>query len=169
MGGKGSGALPMVLGADTKELILKRLSEGKTLKSICEEIQLDPQTLFRIKRQDASFSSLFSEAQSDGYDILAESLLNIPDEYEDVNKARLKSDNVKWMLARRAHAKYGDRIDLNVTQTVDIKSALLEARERTKFVVSEVSSASEVLEAPKVSEVSSGAEVEASKVSDLLS
>lgn len=54
----------------------------------------------------------------------------IPDQVEDVQRARLKVDVLKWQLSKEEPKKYGDKLDLdaningNITiQTVDYKSA----------------------------------------------
>lgn len=80
---------------------------------------------------DTVFGSDCSRALELGFEIQADSLHTIADDYHDVQKARLKSDNLKWILARRVPHKYGDRLDINLNQTVDITGALLEARNRS--------------------------------------
>jgi len=63
-------------------------------------------------------------------DILADEALTIADTENDAAKARNQIQVRQW-LASKLHAKrYGDRIDLNVTQTIDIGTTLAEARAR---------------------------------------
>jgi hypothetical protein len=45
-------------------------------------------------------------------------------------RARVIAENNRWAASRRNSKKYGDRIDLNVTQTLDISGTLLEAKQR---------------------------------------
>ena len=70
----------------------------------------------------------FNDAQEDGYDALADQLLTITNEESDHNKAKVKSDNIKWLLSKRKATVYGDKIEVNMNATIDIGAALAEAR-----------------------------------------
>jgi hypothetical protein len=62
-----------------------------------------------------------------------ESLKNIVDGYscmEDVNAARLRSDNIKWSASKIVPETYGDNINLNINHTLDLSSVLLAAENR---------------------------------------
>lgn len=61
---------------------------------------------------------------------MADGLMTVADEVQDVQRARLKSDNAKWLLAKRKPSVYGDKVDIHVTQTIDITGALSEAKKR---------------------------------------
>jgi hypothetical protein len=105
-------------------------AEGAKLKEICAQIGITVGTLSTWLSDNPDFLSQFSRASQEGYDLLAEELLEIPDTYEDINRGRLKSDNIKWILARRAASKYGDKVTLDINQTVSIGAALSEALAR---------------------------------------
>lgn len=105
-------------------------AEGAKLKEICAKIGIDAGTLSKWLSHNPDFLAEFSRASQEGYDLLAEELLEIPDSYEDINRGRLKSDNIKWILARRAASKYGDKLTVDVNQTVSIGTALSEALAR---------------------------------------
>lgn len=51
----------------------------------------------------------------------------------DVNRARLIIDTQRWMASKLVPKVYGDKLDINVTQTIDIGSALAEARSRSQL------------------------------------
>jgi hypothetical protein len=51
----------------------------------------------------------------------------------DVNRARLIIDTQRWMASKLIPKVYGDKLDINVTQTIDIGSALAEARSRSQL------------------------------------
>lgn len=89
----------------------------------------------------------FTEAISEGIDALVASLATIPTEMQDRPFiARLKSENVRWLAARAKPEVYGDRLNLDVRQQVDIATTLIEARKR-------VSNHLQVLDAPILSQV----------------
>lgn len=105
-------------------------AEGAKLKDICAQLGVKVGTLSDWLSHNPDFLAKFSRASQEGYDLLAEELLEIPDTYEDINRGRLKSENIKWILARRAASKYGDKLTLDVNQTVSIGAALSEALAR---------------------------------------
>jgi hypothetical protein len=59
----------------------------------------------------------------------------IADEEVDPNRARLKVDLRRWVASKFNASLYGDKLDVNVNQTVDIGAALLEARRRARDVI----------------------------------
>ena len=61
---------------------------------------------------------------------LVEETVQISDEEDDPHKARIRVETRRWYASKITPKIYGDRIDLNVTQTIDIGSALTEARNR---------------------------------------
>ncbi len=105
-------------------------AEGAKLKEICAQIGINIATLSRWLAHNPEFQAEFARASQEGFDLLGEELLEIPDTYEDINRGRLKSDNIKWFLSRRAASKYGDKVTLDVNQTVSIGAALSEALAR---------------------------------------
>jgi hypothetical protein len=51
----------------------------------------------------------------------------------DVNRARLIIDTQRWLASKLIPKVYGEKLDINVTQTIDIGSALAEARSRSQL------------------------------------
>jgi hypothetical protein len=125
-----SGGHNKIFSPDIAKRVIELYSIGTGVTQVAKDIGVDPNTIQRWRLADSLFDEECSRAQELGFEVDADSLKTIPDEIEDVQKAKLKSDNIKWLLARRAAYKYGDRIDLNVTQTVDIGAALTEAKRR---------------------------------------
>src|SRR5690606_27989331 len=73
-------------------------------------------------------------AESALAEALAAEAIDISDEYDDPYRARNRIDVRKWYAARIKPSKIGDRLDVNVTQIVDISAALSEARSRLQPV-----------------------------------
>jgi hypothetical protein len=113
-------------------LAVRLANDGVLLKEICVAIGVEPNTLSAWQANDAIFRAAFSQAREAGLHLLADGLVKLPDDYPDVNKARLKSDNIKWLLARRLSRQYGDRLDVNVSGVIDLGSTLIEARRRSE-------------------------------------
>lgn len=72
----------------------------------------------------------YAYAQQVRAEILADEVIEIADEEQDSQKARNRIDARKWYASKMQPQKYGDRIDLNVTNTVDLTAALAEAKRR---------------------------------------
>lgn len=112
------------------QTICDRLREGQLIPSIAAEVGFSPATILDWRDRHKKFGLSFTRAEQIGFDMLAERLLMIPKQDGDVQRQRLESDNIKWFLSKRRAAVYGDRIDVNVTNTIDIGGALNEARAR---------------------------------------
>ena len=114
--------------------ILSAIATGQLIKDIVVKVGININTLYLWTAKDPSFHSKITQARQFACDLLAEQLLTIPDTYDDVNKARLKCDSIKWYLSKIHSAQYGDRMELNINQVVSITDALSEARNRSREV-----------------------------------
>ncbi len=119
------------LSEEQKELAIEMAEEGRTVKEIREAIMVDAGAFRRYLEKHPVFKANFAHARQEGLEELADSLQNITEEVGDVQKAKLKSENLRWILSKRKPLVYGDRIDVNVTQTIDITSAIEEAKKRS--------------------------------------
>lgn len=123
----------MELSEDQKNRILEMLSEGKTCLQVREEIGLTANEFRKLRKQDPKLDAEIQDALEHGYDEMADQLLMVSDEYSDPARARLKSDNVKWVLSKRRSQIYGDKVSVDMKQTVDISAAISEARARVSL------------------------------------
>lgn len=104
--------------------------EGKSARKIIEVIHTTSHAFWTYRNENPIFAQKYQDARQEGLELLADDLIDITDRESDVNKARLISENTKWLLSKRKSKTYGDRLDVNINQTVDIGSALLDARAR---------------------------------------
>lgn len=124
-----------MLTAEQKKQALALAFDGKSQLKIAQAIGCHPQVLATTADSDLIFRDSFARALDRGLDGLADSLIDMcDDETIAAHVLRQKSDNIKWLLARRAAKRYGDRLDINVNQTVDIGGALIEARKRAPLL-----------------------------------
>lgn len=68
---------------------------------------------------------------------MVDDMLLLADSDADPAKVRNQITVRQWAASRLDRKAYGDQVDVNVTQTVDIGSALLEARNRAVRSVSD--------------------------------
>ncbi len=116
------------------DIALQMASEGQSITAILQAICSDSHAFYRYKEHHLDFVKKFEHARQEGLEVVADRLLTLADEEQDVQRARLKSDNFKWLLSKRKPQVYGDKLDLNINQTVDISIALSEARARAKLL-----------------------------------
>lgn len=109
-------------------------SQGKTIQQICDILGISTRTLYETQYSDPIFAKDFTRARQEGLELHADSLINIADEADDILRARLKSENIRWLLSRRLPAQYGDKIALDVSGQIDLVGVLAEARQRLRPV-----------------------------------
>jgi len=102
-----------------KPIILARLANGESLRSICRTPDFPAESLVRQwATDDPEFSSQYARARSSGLDSIAEEIQEIADETSGdsgenanavVQRARVRIDARKWLLSKMRPDKYGDR------------------------------------------------------------
>lgn len=118
-----------------KTRALELAFDGLSQLKIAHALGCRPQELAIAADNDLMFRDSFARALDRGLDGLADSLIDMcDDDTIAAHVLRQKSDNIKWLLARRAAKRYGDRLDINVNQTIDLSGALIEARKRSPLL-----------------------------------
>lgn len=115
---------------EREKIILDALRENPSLQAAAKLADVSVDTIYHWEEKHPSFAAALSRARIIGFHGESDLLRTIPDEYHDVNKARLICDNIKWRLSKLVPHIYGDRIDVNVTNTADIAKALETAKAR---------------------------------------
>ncbi len=113
-----------------KEYVLAQVATGRTIKSLSKELGFKLSIIWHMCEQDTVFRDGLARARVQGVDSLVDDILEISDEEPDVQRARLKTDNIKWIASKLQPNKYGDRIDVNVTNSIDLNQAMVEAKKR---------------------------------------
>jgi hypothetical protein len=106
------------------EEILDRLAAGESLAAICSDPALPSEKTVRYWAIDENgppgFATRYARARSVGYERLADEVIAIgdtecigPDGFVDngaVQRARLMSDNRKWLLSKLLPKQFGDKV-----------------------------------------------------------
>jgi len=93
--------------------ILALLSAGKPVVQSCRELGINRSEWYlAIDRE--GLSDMHARAREEYAEARVEDLQNIAETVEDVGRARLLCDNIKWETARVAPKKYGDRTALDL-------------------------------------------------------
>lgn len=118
---------PSTYNEEIADQICSELAMGKSLRTICSAPNMPGrETVFRWLRQKDIFRDQYARAKAEAADALFEDILDIADDAsgdydeegrfrpENVQRARLRIDARKWMMARMKPKRYGDQVDLNV-------------------------------------------------------
>lgn len=123
--------------------IIEQVSNGKSLSSTLRQSGMPSYSLARqMIKNNAEFRGMYEKAMEDRADRLAEEIIELADEEMPahlegpmasawVQQKRMQVDARKW-VASKLHAKrYGDKIDVAVTDTrISVMDALKEAKQR---------------------------------------
>ncbi len=111
---------------------IRAIENGTSLREAARNAGIDAGSLIRHIQEDKEAAKQYARAQEVAADILADEVIQIADTEEDAQKARNRIDARKWKAAKSNPKKYGDRIDLNVSTTIEIGATLAEARARLR-------------------------------------
>lgn len=111
--------------------ILAQIAEGKSLRTICASKDMPSrQWVRRWLREDDDFCCQYARAREDQADHYVDEIIRISEEEEDVQRARLKIDSIKWIASKLKAKAYGDRVvnelvgkDGGPIQTEDVSAA----------------------------------------------
>lgn len=104
--------------ADT---ICRRIMEGESLRSIVSDDGMPNRSSVHLwLSQNKDFSDQYVRAKDNQADTLADDLLYIADNAEDIHKARLQVDTRKWVASKLKPKKYGDKLDLDANLSGNI-------------------------------------------------
>ncbi len=155
---KTAGQKPWVYDEAIALEVCERLSEGESLRSICEDPRLPShQTIYKWAAVQPTFRTAYArarEAQMEGW---ADDIVEIADDAsndyierigkdgevervfdpEAVQRSKLRIDTRKWLMSKLAAKRYGDKLAVDVTGSVEVAAlsdAELEARTRARLV-----------------------------------
>lgn len=123
---------PSVITQDVISAICEHIADGRSMREICRMDGMPAMsTVFKHLALDAQFAEQYARAKSAGIEAMAEEILDIADNArndwmernggdepgwsangENVRRAQLRIDSRKWLLAKLAPKKYGDKVDV---------------------------------------------------------
>lgn len=110
--------------------VIQAMKAGAGLKNAVAEQQLGIAEFFDAVHTHSDLEKLYTDAQSSRAEILVEEIVDISDMEEDPQRARIRLDARRWYASKMKPKKYGDKIDVNVSGSINIHAALTEARKR---------------------------------------
>lgn len=121
---------------DTEAAIVTA-SNGASLKEICRVLGCTVFSLHTLLNRYPTFAAQLKQAREIGFTVRAEGLRDLVhnDPFADPNRMKVIVDTEKWLLSKLHPRVFGDRIDVNITEKVDVSEPMKQARERARRVI----------------------------------
>lgn len=120
--------LPMAV--EKAERIIEEMYEGKFLATLTGKERAQ---FAALRRQNADIDQQYERAREMMAHCMASETVPIADTEMDAQVARNRITSRQWYAGKLLPQVYGDRLNLDVTTTVDISKALAEARDRVRL------------------------------------
>lgn len=118
--------------------ICDRMAGGESLKGICEDENMPHRgTIYKWTCTHIAFRNALGIAREAHADMLADEVVYIADTVRDAQRARNMIEARKWFASVIRPKTYGPRVDLNITETINIDSARSAALERVQRLISD--------------------------------
>lgn len=110
------------------------LDDGETVKGACTKAGISVQTLHSILCSERELALSYARAMEIRSDVHADETIVIADTDPDAARARNRIMARQWSASKNNSKKYGDRVDLNVTNVISADAALTAAAQRLRPV-----------------------------------
>lgn len=129
--------------AETFSAILKRIANGETLTKVCNSSEDFPNaaTFLGYVAKDPILAKQYARAMEIRADIIAETIVDIADDENNVAKARNRIEARRWHNEKLAPKKYGAKVlsenysNINIRQKLDFTLLPADVREKLKFAL----------------------------------
>jgi len=132
--------------------VIRAMSSNNRLKASCINFGISIDVFHAVVRQVPELSNDYEAARLMLADTLADEILDIADNEEDVGRAKNMIDARKWYAAALRPTRYGNKLDVTVQHNVDIRNTLEQARQRLNIIQVE-STASDPIALPDTNEL----------------
>lgn len=108
---------PSTYRQELAERLVARVAEGAALKESCEAEGVSCATVAQWLTKHTTFAESYAQARAIQLDGFADDIITIGDRLNaptaaDVQHAKLKTDNRKWLLSKLRAEVYGDKLDV---------------------------------------------------------
>lgn len=113
------------------------VGQGVTLTSACDQANVPITTYKQLVEMDETLKALHEDAVQRGNDALVDALIDVDTHriygHTDSKMAKVQSDNIKWVLAKRDPERFGEKISVKHDVTLDrvITDVLMAAKQRS--------------------------------------
>jgi hypothetical protein len=129
---------------ETYESICLDIAMGKTVTHACFDHGVQKQDVYKLTLADPSFREMYDEARQIQAEGMVDDIIDISDDksrdltglktnFDVINRSALKVKTRQWIMSKMNYAKYGDRVQQDIEQTVTVNHAEeLDAARRRK-------------------------------------
>ena len=127
--------------AEIQEKLVAEIQTGRSLRQVCgDEGMPNIRTVTRWLVADADFAHKYARARMAQADVLFDRMEAVEEQVSagemDSHAARVVLDSMRWRASKLAPKVYGDRLDVQVTDSrISIQGALAAAKTRLVDVV----------------------------------
>ena len=139
------------------QVICERIIEGQSLREICRDPDMPGKdTVYKWLAVTPTFSDAYARAREHQCDAWADDMREIADDAtndymerlskngdiervvnpETVQRSKLRIDTLRWLMSKYSPRRFGDKIDVNVSASVEVSAlsdAELEARTQARL------------------------------------
>lgn len=109
---------------------IELIAEGALLPTAVESAGLCITKFMDLLSENPSLATDYGRAQQSRAEIMAAEVVAIADSDDDPQRAKNRMQARQWLASKLNPRKYGDRLDINIEQRIDISAVLSEARAR---------------------------------------
>jgi hypothetical protein len=135
------------------EFVIQSLAQGISVKSSTQTLGKHLSDFWDFIDNKPDWEDKYERAQKKRAEMHVDEIIEIADTEIDPQRARNRIDARRWYAAKMKPQKYGERIDVSVTQQVDLRAAIEAGKQRVALpgrYQQQVTDA-EVVEQPKLS------------------
>jgi len=123
----------MAITRELAEAVITALYAGEQLPKTLRELGITARKFYEYVDSNPELASNLARAEQAWAQNMASEIVSIADEDPDAQRARNRIDARKWVASKLYASKFGERIDLNLTGTVDLTAAIAAGRQRLEL------------------------------------
>lgn len=108
------------------------------IRNALERCGISPSVFYAYLDQSPDSQDRYARALKARTELFVDEIIDISDNDSDPHRARNRIQARQWYASKMNAKTYGDKLDLNVNQTVDIGGALKEAQRRSSRVIKDL-------------------------------
>jgi hypothetical protein len=118
--GRPNGRPPLAYDPEIGSEICDAISNGAALYKVCKVPGYPSlETAYNWLRESPDFAEKYALARELQQDRAADEIVEVARSEPDPQRARVLVDAIKWRASKLAPKKYGDRVDMNLTATIE--------------------------------------------------
>lgn len=119
---------------DDADAIIHGMTKGLRLGEQLDLYGMDAHKFFDILTLYPDVHQKYHSAQKIKSELLIEEIIHIADTEPDVQRSTIMVNTRKWYASKMIPNKYGDKIEVNVSGSIDLNQAIMDAKQRVEKI-----------------------------------